>query len=373
MKLAFIEPSINNIYLNQTRHLSAYRDLDIYYISKDASHAKIKGITFIEPKTINILTRIIHFPTYAFLRFVSEKHKRYYLEFPEAHYYVHLSKILKSIKPDIIISNLYYRPYSWQAGFFAKLNNIPFILQTEIKAFPKNRLDKILTHISFLVLRPFLFSNARYIISWTKDGELFARKYLKEKNVELIPPCIDTAIFKPKKKRNKRINILMVGRFVGCKGYLDLVNALRLVDFPYQLNILGSGPLKDEIKNAIKKYNIKARFLGGVRYEEMPAVYNKNDFLVLPSHNEAIGMVVPEAMACGLPVVISDTVGAKTYVENGMNGFIFRTLDVKDLAEKITLMSKNFKGMGKNAAKTIQNKFSCKVLSERFYNLLKSV
>ena len=68
---------------------------------------------------------------------------------------------------------------------------------------------------------------------------------------------------------------------------------------------------------------------------EMPELYRAHDVLILPSYNEAIGMVVPEAMSCGRPTVTSDSVGANVYVKNGVTGFIFTTGDINSLAETL--------------------------------------
>jgi glycosyltransferase involved in cell wall biosynthesis len=372
-KVVFIEPFNNKIFLNQINSLAKYKDLKIYLISCLTTNAKAINIKL---KSVNIITRIIHFPTWVLLRFISDKHKKYYLEFPESPYYLHLWKTLKEINPDVIISNHYYRPFSWQAGYFAKKHKIPFILQTEIQRFPKNKIDKILVKLSFLMLKRIIFNNARYILTWTSEGLLFGKKHFPgNEKIKMLPACINTKLFKPlKKKQNEKLEILMVGRFVGYKRYNDLINALSLVRVPYHLNILGSGVLEKEIKNLAK--NIEATFLDKIKYSDMVKLYNKNDVLVLPSHSEAIGMVVPEAMACGIPVIISDTVGAKTYVEDKKNGLIFETLNVNDLAKKIEFIGLNKKireKMGKCATETITKKYSCEVLSKDFYDLIQGI
>jgi glycosyltransferase involved in cell wall biosynthesis len=104
-------------------------------------------------------------------------------------------------------------------------------------------------------------------------------------------------------------------------------------------------------------------------------VYNQNDIIVLPSVNEPIGIVVPEAMACGLPAIVSDTCGAKTYVRDGENGFIFKTFDYFDLADKIVQLSdaERRRAMGRAAAETIEKEFDSRVVAERFYLDIKDI
>jgi len=65
----------------------------------------------------------------------------------------------------------------------------------------------------------------------------------------------------------------------------------------------------------------------------MPSVYHSADVFVLPSKSETWGLAVNEAMACGLAVVVSDRCGcAPDLIKNGVNGYVFRSGNKKDLA-----------------------------------------
>jgi len=70
--------------------------------------------------------------------------------------------------------------------------------------------------------------------------------------------------------------------------------------------------------------------------------FQKADIFILPSLHESFGLVVLEAMACGLPVIVTDQVGASDHVVSGENGFIVRAASVIDLAEKIQFFDSNF-------------------------------
>jgi glycosyltransferase involved in cell wall biosynthesis len=74
---------------------------------------------------------------------------------------------------------------------------------------------------------------------------------------------------------------------------------------------------------------------GPVGQRELADELRRADCLVLPSRNDSYGMVVPEALACGLPVLISDMVGAKELVEPGRNGWIVPAGDAAPLAEQM--------------------------------------
>lgn len=74
---------------------------------------------------------------------------------------------------------------------------------------------------------------------------------------------------------------------------------------------------------------------GPVGQPELAAELRAADCLVLPSRNDSFGMVVPEALACGLPVLVSDMVGAKELVDPGRNGWIVPAGDAGALAERM--------------------------------------
>ncbi len=92
----------------------------------------------------------------------------------------------------------------------------------------------------------------------------------------------------------------------------------------------------------------------GVRHD-MPAVYRAADLFVFLSGFDTFGMVVTEAMAAGLPVIISDKVGARDLIRNGENGFVVAGSDLEYLTNKIIELGRNpdnRSGMGNKARDT---------------------
>ncbi len=295
-----------------------------------------------------------------------------------------LNRMLTLNKPDVVVSNLFYMPSTWQAAWYCMRTKTPFILQTEIKRLPQGKLASIFVRIVMRVLTP-VFRQASLILPWTSEGVLFGKKYFHVKNksrIKLLPAAIDTSIFNSKKYTERKsdvLKILIAARLVPFKRHSDILNAIRYIkeksNIKIHLDILGKGPLEDKIRKEIDSLGLSKEvdMLGHVNFSEMQNIYENEDLIVLPSYNEAIGMVIPEAMACGLPAIVSDTAGAKTYVEHGKNGYVFKTFDYIDLAKKIIMISKGnrVKLFGINARKTIILKYDLKVVSKRFYNALK--
>jgi len=120
---------------------------------------------------------------------------------------------------------------------------------------------------------------------------------------------------------------LFVGKFVQKKQPLLLLEAFKLVSRykPCHLVYVGDGPLRSQLDSAIKRQGLKNVTMAGfLNQSEITKAYVGGDILVLPSkYEETWGLVVNEAMNCGLPIVISDRVGCgRDLVCDNENGFI---------------------------------------------------
>ncbi len=105
------------------------------------------------------------------------------------------------------------------------------------------------------------------------------------------------------------IVFLFVGRLVEYKGILDLISAFNRVRHLHTiLLIVGGGPLHLQIE-AIVKTNPNIRYAGRLSGQALMDIYYAADVCVLPSHIEPWGLVINEAMATHLPVIVSDQVG----------------------------------------------------------------
>ena len=134
--------------------------------------------------------------------------------------------------------------------------------------------------------------------------------------------------------------LLFVGKLIERKRPGDLVRAaalLRKRGCPVEVAFAGSGELRQVLEQEASAAAVPVRFLGFVNQSELPAVYASADLLVLPSDShESWGLVVNEAMACGVAAVVSDVVGCgPDLVEGGATGEVFPVGDVEALATAI--------------------------------------
>jgi glycosyltransferase involved in cell wall biosynthesis len=116
----------------------------------------------------------------------------------------------------------------------------------------------------------------------------------------------------------------------------DALEAFAAADIPESFLVFaGEGPLRSKLEARARSLGIpdRVRFLGFVNQSGLPAVYRACDVLVLPSGYEPFGLVVNEAMLCGLPAIVSDRVGARyDLVSESKTGFVFPCGDVNALA-----------------------------------------
>ena len=117
---------------------------------------------------------------------------------------------------------------------------------------------------------------------------------------------------------------------------MDLLEAFARANVPNSyLVFAGDGPERSNLERRATELGLadRVRFLGFLNQSQLPSAYCAADLFVLPSLFEPFGLVVNEAMLCGLPVAVSDRVGAKfDLVRPDENGYVFPAGDVEALA-----------------------------------------
>src|SRR6266498_659162 len=109
---------------------------------------------------------------------------------------------------------------------------------------------------------------------------------------------------------------------------------------PWDVVLLGDGPLREALNSQLSTLNLHSHvhLPGFKQYDELPVYYAFAKALVHPSTTEQWGLVVNEAIASGLPVIVSDRCGCVPELVN-WNGFTFNPLDERDLAERLLEMA----------------------------------
>ncbi|WP_424684907.1 glycosyltransferase family 4 protein [Enterococcus sp.] len=180
-------------------------------------------------------------------------------------------------------------------------------------------------------------------------------------------------------KKETKFTILYSGRLLSGKRVEDILYAIESSPIRDRLKLLivGSGEEKNKIQQLGEELNFEISYLDFIeRQDELFQMYGTVDCLILPSENDAWGLVVNEAEAAELPVIVSDACGCVfDLVKEGKNGYSYKSGDIKELSHRITqVYNSKLKGekMGEESFKIISNwKFSDSVQS--FQRLLRNL
>jgi phosphatidylinositol alpha 1,6-mannosyltransferase len=128
--------------------------------------------------------------------------------------------------------------------------------------------------------------------------------------------------------------VLLVSRLVKEKDLADFITMdreLRSRNLTYRLALVGCGPMRKRLERALPH----AHFAGHQCGPELSRWYASADIFVFPSTTETFANVVQEAMASGVPAVVSDRGGPQTVIEDGRSGLVARANDPMDFADKV--------------------------------------
>lgn len=201
------------------------------------------------------------------------------------------------------------------------------------------------------------------------------------KNVIKIPNFVNTDKFFPKtviKRTSNKVRILFTGRLVFQKAVDVFLDALSYLDeeIDFIVYIVGDGDLKRELQRKAANLGLvdKVSFEG--RKEEVLQYYQNSDIFVLPSRAEGMPIALLEAMACGLPAVVTNVSGMAEIVENGINGFVVPVGDARALAKAIRVLGTNKKmgiKMGRLAREKVLARYSLDIVGEKYIQLIKKL
>lgn len=163
---------------------------------------------------------------------------------------------------------------------------------------------------------------------------------------------------------------LFVGKLQDKKRPFDLLDAMERLkergeaaELGLHLLIVGTGHLEDACRHRVAASHLPVSFGGFLNQSEIAAAYAAADCLVLASdHGETWGLVVNEAMACGLPAVVSDLVGcADDLIKDGTTGLRYACGDIQGLSDGMRAMAAdraNARRMGEAARRLVEEQFT---------------
>lgn len=163
-------------------------------------------------------------------------------------------------------------------------------------------------------------------------------------DLERFHPLTETTSYRPEKTTNDKADLLFVGRFDVMKGLPDLLQSLALVkrkNGDIRLGLIGGdggeSPVFEDLHRQAKELDLLENivFHGRVAHEQLVHHYHNATAVVMPSHYESFGLVILEALACGIPVAATRVGIASEVIRSGINGYLAEPGDPESLAKAI--------------------------------------
>lgn len=200
-------------------------------------------------------------------------------------------------------------------------------------------------------------------------------------NVSLVANGVDTAAFQLANiPDHGPLHLICVARLIDRKGQHHLIEALRRLlaeGVAVKLDLVGTGDAQSTLQAQAVAAGIAEHvlFSGYVPREEIAARYAAAHVFVLPSYNEGMSVATLEALAAGLPVVVTRTGGTAELVSEGVNGLTFGWADVEALVAHIRQLSAD-RGLARRmgtASRARAERFSWEAAAERYLKMFDQI
>jgi 1,2-diacylglycerol 3-alpha-glucosyltransferase len=244
---------------------------------------------------------------------------------------------LRRASPEVILCGGYNYVASWECLWWARRHRVPFMVWVESTG---KDLRGGYPPIEFLKTK-FMHSCRAFVVSGKASFEYVRSLGAGKKVIFTAPDAVDNDFFSKWSEvvRRDAVNhcqipcpperyFLFVGRLVREKGVFDLLQAYGTLAPELRSKIgvvfVGEGPARPELERcaaAISQGSVD--FAGFVQREQLASYYALADVFIFPTHTDPWGLVVNEAMASGLPIIISNAAGCvDDLVEDHWNGLV---------------------------------------------------
>lgn len=216
---------------------------------------------------------------------------------------------------------------------------------------------------------------------------IFEEKFIEnlgyKDNIKIIPLSVEQTETTKKYNKKENYTLLFMSRIDPIKGIDKIIEAILYIkknyEIKFKLKIAGTGNIKyiNQLKKLISKYNLNDHidFLGFVSGEEKQKLLSISDVFILPSEHENFSISTAEAMASGLPVIISDQVGLANEILEAEAGIVININNINELSQSIMkYYNSDLREInGKNGRKLVQSKFASSNINIKYLNLYSEI
>jgi glycosyltransferase involved in cell wall biosynthesis len=263
---------------------------------------------------------------------------------------------LKRAAPDLIVCGGYNHVAAWQSLSWARRNGVPFSLWAE-----STTKDLRGGHAWSEFLKTKFLRGCNSFVVPGKSSVEYLRSYgVPAERILTAPNAVDTQIFAHRAaviRRDAATHrqalrlpnrfFLFAGRLVREKGIFDLLRAYGALSPELRekmgLVFVGDGSARSALRKRAEAINPGCvQLVGFAQREYLAAYYALAEIFVFPTHTDPWGLVVNEAMACGLPVISSDAAGCVAdLVQSGWNGRVVAAGDVAQIASAMDELARD--------------------------------
>jgi glycosyltransferase involved in cell wall biosynthesis len=283
-----------------------------------------------------------------------------------------INQILKSLNPDILLPSVF--PANWWAFPYRICHKEVYCFWycQEPSAFIhygewRDAIEDPLMRLSTRIFQPLLktvdirlqsLGADRVICNSLFSMEQFRRKYHREP-VGFLHPGVDMDYFRAvEEKGDYLFTVSRLTRFKNIRTAVEAIALLKRQDIRFLIG--GDGEEKENLQRLIDRLGLgeRVKLTGKISFADLPRLYGKAKILLFPSVNEPFGLVPVEALACGTPVIASNSGGVRDTVRSGFNGILLDRMTPGNLANAIDNLLNNpvhYSMLQRNARKSVED------------------
>ena len=221
----------------------------------------------------------------------------------------------------------------------------------------------------------------KWIFRWIAPSQALAQHFLAyikrdyQKRIRIIQHGVDTSLFFEGNRTtdSKTIKISFIGHIGENKGADILPDIIELIVKRYtsiDVTIAGHGEMRSLLEHRFKEKKIPVTLLDYIRPEIVSGILRNTDILLLPTRVEGFGLIIIEAMLCGVVPVVSRLEGITTdIVRHGITGYLPEINDIKGFADSIIGLIERpelLRQMSSNVVADAQKRFSLQNMIEKY-------